>query len=186
MIVLVCGLPGSQKTNLCDILVKRGFTCTSMSKFIYDIMKQNKITITLENLMKQSLRIRRKFGDTYLAGRCIEKIECDKNSKKIVIDSVRMFKEVDMFRSVFSCVVVLAIHSTPKGRYEYMFAHPKSLVKNKKDAERLDIHELELGVGNVILLADYFIFHDGCIDRSEEIELKVLNFLNWLEKRKGD
>ncbi len=82
MIILVCGLPGSQKTNLCDILVKRGFAYISMSEFIYDFMQQSKLAITLENLMEQSLLIRRKFGDSYLAERCIGKIENDKNSKK--------------------------------------------------------------------------------------------------------
>ena len=128
-IILISGLAGAQKTNLCDIFEKKGFKSISMSKFIYKLMQSSNTIVTLENLMKQSLYIRREFGTTYLAEKCIEEIKNDENSDKYIIDGVRTLEEVDKFRSTYSCVIVLAIHSTPLGRHNYMVTHPKSLVK---------------------------------------------------------
>ncbi len=169
-VILVAGLPGSQKTTLCKMLTKKGFSHLSMSSIVYKPIRETNKPITLENLLGSSLAIRREFGEECLATNCIEEIT-KSSQRKFVVDGIRTPEEVKAFKNAFQTCKLIAIHSTRLGRYEYMVNHPESLVRTYEQANTLDSHELALGVSTVVLLlADYFVLHDGLRDRTREIE----------------
>jgi len=69
--------------------------------------------------------------------------------------------------------VLIAIHSSPKTRYERLIKRGRAEDKKYEDLAKRDFEELQMGIGNVIAMADYVLTNEGDVEDfiSQGIEL---------------
>jgi len=125
---------------------------------------------TLEELIRYSITIRERLGIECIAEACVKHI-IEKAEQRVVVDGVRSMIEVEVFKRTFVRTTVLALIVPRAGRYQYMFNHPQSVVRTEAQARMLDLHELSLGAGELLLLGpDYYLLHRGVVDQSSFFE----------------
>ena len=98
------------------------------------------------------------------------------NACAVIIDGVRSLDEVEYFRERLSGhVVILAIHASPRTRFERLLRRGRpGDPKNWDEFRRRDMKELSWGLGNVIALADIMLVNEG---RLNEFISSVRNLL---------
>ena len=173
-IVGIAGMPGAGKTLAASIAKQMNFEVIVMGDVVREEAKRRGLMPTPENLGKLMLQMRKEEGKAVIAKKCIPKIEKGK-SDFVAIDGIRSLHEVEEFRRFFPNFTILAIHSSPKTRFERLFKRKRSDDPEKWATflER-DMRELEVGLGHVIALADHLIVNEGS---KTEFENKVREFL---------
>ncbi|WP_286189059.1 AAA family ATPase [Sulfolobus sp. S-194] len=172
-IIAITGMPGSGKGELAKILREKGIKVITMSDVLRE--KYYKEAKEGERLMDFAKRIRELYGKGAIAKLCIEKIE---REKIVAFDGVRNWEEIEEFKKIGD-VTIIAVHSPPKLRYERL------LKRGRKDDTltveglvKRDWEELEMGIGNVIALADYILINDSTIEefksKAEELLKRIL------------
>jgi len=153
-------MPGSGKGELAKIFQEFGIKVITMS----DVLRERyyKEAKEGERLMDFAMRMRKLYGKGVVAKMSIEKIS--KEEKVVVFDGVRNWEEIEEFKKLGE-VIIIAVHSPPKLRYERL------LKRGRKDDTltiegliKRDWEELEMGIGNVIALADYVLVNDTTIE----------------------
>ena len=178
-VVGIAGMPGAGKTLAAKIAKQMNFEVVVMGDVVREEARKRGLTPSPENLGKLMIQMREEEGEAVIAKRCIPKIEKAK-SELVVIDGIRSLHEVEEFRRFFPNFIVLAVHASPKTRFERLFKRKRS-DDPKKWATFLerDMRELKVGLGNVIALADYLIVNEGS---KAEFEEKVKEFLEKVVK----
>ncbi len=147
-------MPCAGKTTAIKILSGK-FPVVSMGDAIRRDIKEKNID---KDMREYSTEIRKK-DKSYVAKICIPEIE-KIQKKNCIVDGVRNYEEVEEFRKFYD-VVLLAIHASPKKRYE-------RFTNRKRPDDNLtydgfinrDISELSWGLGNVIALSDLIISNE--------------------------
>jgi dephospho-CoA kinase len=86
---------------------------------------------------------------------------------------VRSLEEVEEFRKVGDAKII-AVHSSPKTRYERLSRRGRSDdPKSWEEFRERDLRELDVGIGRVISLADEIIINEGTLEDLKENTLKV-------------
>ncbi len=177
LILLITGMPGAGKTTLAEILSKKGFVKISMGDVVREEAVKRGYGLDDKGQSKTMRILREEEGPDAIAKLCIEKIKkIDK--EKFVIDGVRSLAEVSRFKTVGS-VKILAVHASPKRRFSLLTKRGREDDPKKwEEFERRDERELQLGLGNVIALADYMVVNEKIsIKELEEVVVKVLEDL---------
>ena len=178
-VVGIAGMPGAGKTLAAKIAKQMNFEVVVMGDVVRGEARKRGLTPSPENLGRLMIQMREEEGEAVIAKRCIPKIEKAK-SDLVVIDGIRSLHEVEEFRRFFPNFIILAVHTSPKTRFERLFKRKRS-DDPKKWATFLerDMRELKVGLGNVIALADYLIVNEGS---KAEFEEKVKEFLEKVVK----
>ena len=178
-VVGIAGMPGAGKTLAAKIAKQMNFEVVVMGDVVREEARKRGLTPSPENLGKLMIQMREEEGEAVIAKRCVPKIE-EAKSELVVIDGIRSLHEVEEFRRFFPNFIVLAVHASPKTRFERLFKRKRS-DDPKKWATFLerDMRELKVGLGNVIALADYLIVNEGS---KAEFEEKVKEFLEKVVK----
>ena len=95
--MLIIGITGKYcagKTTVCEYLKDKSFYYNSLSDELREILKEQKIPITRENLIAKGNELRQKEGNSFLSKRLLKKMDRDKN---YVIDSLRNPDEIREF-----------------------------------------------------------------------------------------
>mgnify|MGYP000020465455 CR=1 FL=1 len=173
-VVGIAGMPGAGKTLAASIAKQMNFEVIVMGDVVREEAKRRGLMPTPENLGRLMLQMRKEEGRAVIAKRCIPKIK-EAKSDFVIIDGIRSLHEVEEFRKFFPNFTILAIHSSPKTRFERLFKRKRSDDPEKWATflER-DMRELEVGLGHVIALADHLIVNEG---PKIEFENKVREFL---------
>lgn len=173
-VVGIAGMPGAGKTLAAKIAKQLGFSIVVMGDVVREEAKKRGLKPSPENLGRLMLQMREKEGEAVIAKRCIPKIE-EAKGDFIIIDGVRSLHEVREFKRFFPNFILLAVHASPKTRFERLFKRKRSDDPEKWATfmER-DMRELNVGLGHVIALADYLIVNEGS---KAEFEKKVRVFL---------
>jgi dephospho-CoA kinase len=152
-------MPGSGKDTLSQAIKERGYKVIVMS----DVLKERyaKEALPGERLMDFAFRMRRERGRGFVAELTLEKL--DPKDKVVVINGVRNWEEVEVFRRVGETVLI-AIHSSPKTRYERLIKRGRTEDKKYEDLAKRDFEELQMGIGNVIAMADYVLTNEGDVE----------------------
>jgi len=96
-----------------------------------------------------------------VAQRCVPKIHTQK-SDVVIVEGVRSLDEVIEFKKNFATFKLLAIHASPKIRFERLFGRSRSDDPlSKKVFEERDNRELRVGIGSAIAMADHVIENEG-------------------------
>lgn len=170
-------MPGSGKSAIINLAKENNIPVVSMGDIVrHETLKQGLI-LNPENVGKTAIFLRKLHGKEAIVVPCLKYIfEKYKNEKFVVIEGIRSIYEVNYLKKhVF--LEIIAIHSSPKTRFERLSARNREDDSNSLDTfiER-DNRELDFSIGSVISLADYVVVNE------EEYD-KFLENLNSLLKK---
>jgi dephospho-CoA kinase len=156
----VAGMPGSGKGAFRKMLQKMGYPVVIMGDVVREEVKRRNLKPTPENLGKTMLNLRELEGPAAVAKRCIPKLK--KATGRIVgVDGIRSLAEVEEFKKHFPNFILIAIHASPKTRYQRMFRRKRSDdPPNWENFMERDLRELGVGMGAVIAAADHTIVNE--------------------------
>lgn len=159
LILLITGMPGAGKTTLARYLGKLGYTKISMGNVVREEAVKRGFGLDDEGQSKTMKLLREEAGPAAIAKLSAKKIE-NLEGDRFVVDGVRSLDEVFYFKKVGS-IRVIAVHASPKRRYEFLTKRGrKDDPKKWEEFEKRDMRELELGLGDVIALADHMVVNE--------------------------
>jgi len=152
-------MPGSGKGELAKLFQEINVKVITMSDVLRE--KYLKEAKEGERLMDFAIRMRKLYGKGVVAKMSIEKIH---DEKIVVFDGVRNWEEIEEFKKLGE-VIIIAVHSPPKVRYERLLKRArKDDTLTVEGLIKRDWEELEMGIGNVIALADYVLVNDTTVE----------------------
>lgn len=159
--VIFVGMPGSGKSMGAKCATAIGIPVIVMGDIVREEATRRKLSQTPKTLGEIMLDLRSKFGPAVIADRCKERISKMKESN-IVIDGARSEAEIESFRQMIESVTVVAIHSSPKVRFQRLIERqrPDDAFTWETFLER-DSRELDVGLGRVIAQADVVLVNEG-------------------------
>ncbi len=161
--VVVVGMPGSGKSTCIEVASRvLGVPRVSMGDAVRAEARRR--GIPFEKLNEFADELRRVRGPQVVAELTMPLLQ-SMDSDVCIVEGVRSLYEVDYFREAGLRVVVVAIHSSPRTRFERL------LKRGRPDDPRdwgsfveRDRRELSWGIGSVIALADYMIVNEGSVE----------------------
>lgn len=167
-VIGVTGMPGAGKDTVREVVREFGFALVVMGDAVRAEAKRRNLEPTTENLGKVMLQIRAEEGPGVLAKRCVPKIKAA-NSPVVVVDGVRSMHEVEEFRKGFPDFRIVALHASPRTRFERLVQRDRSDdPKDWKSFAERDQRELNVGIGEVIALADSMVVNEGTREQFRE------------------
>jgi len=161
IVVGVTGMPGAGKATAKKMVQEMGYSVMVMGDEIREETKRRKLKPTPKNIGMVMLKLRDEEGLCVVAKRCIPKIEKAKR-RVVIVDGIRSPHEVEEFKRRFPNFTLIAIHASPKTRFQRLFQRKRSDdPKGWKTFMERDLRELTVGLGNVIATADYMIMNEG-------------------------
>lgn len=166
--IVIAGMPGSGKTVFSDVAREMGFGVYIMGDVIREELVRRGLPITRDNMSLVAREMRVLHGEDIVARRIADKILMDRCKLVsgdgcccVVIDGARSISELDLFRRVFSRVILVAIHASPRARFARLVSRGRDGdPKSWEDFEMRDRFELSMGLGGLIALADIMIINE--------------------------
>ena len=180
IVVGLAGMPGSGKSLVVDTARELGYAIVIMGDVIREETLKLGLDLTPQNVGKVMLQLRADGGVTVVAPKCIPKIETKENSK-VLIDGLRSLPEVEAFKTHFAKFGIAAIHASPEIRFTRLSSRRRSddsngwVVFNERD-----MRELNVGLGNVIAMAEQMIINDSSFD---EVKVRISVALRRIEQK---
>lgn len=166
-IIIVVGFSGSGKSTFINAMNLPSNNVYITSQPMISKLKKNKLAINHDTIFKLSQELYCK--DPFWQVKLIEKTLKDKPF--IIIDGPRRILEVEKIKKIFKNVIVIAIASSAKIRFNRLKKRKKIRSKNKKDFARLeDDEKAKMKTESLIKKADFIIQNDA----SNKISLQEL------------
>jgi dephospho-CoA kinase len=167
LVIGIAGMPGSGKSLVVDTSLELGYEVVVMG----DVVRQETIKcgfeLTPQNVGKVMLELRQKEGNFVIAQKCIPKIE-EKPSNKVLVDGIRSLYEANIFKEHFSKFSLVAIHASPEIRFNRLSKrHRSDDPAEWKVFNERDIRELNVGLGNVIAMAEQMIVNENSLEHTK-------------------
>lgn len=146
-----------------------------MGDVIRELAAASRLEATPDNLGKLMLAIRRKEGSEAVAKRILAKVD-QSNPQRTCIEGLRSLSEVDLIRAKLRNLTVIAVLAPPEVRFKRL--HSRERGDDTKSLETFadrDKREIEVGLGGVLALADYFLINDGTIEELRESTTKFMS-----------
>lgn len=161
-VIGIVGMPGSGKSDAADVARSMGIPVVVMGDIIRQEVAGSGQAIGPETLRSMMVCLREKHGKNVVAERCIPLIRSFRSRKIVVVDGLRSLDEVKVFRREFPNMNVIAVHSSPKTRYDRLKERRRTDDPDTwKDSYNRDRLELDIGIGEVIALADVVVSNEG-------------------------
>lgn len=172
-LILITGMPGARKSDVANILVSYGNVKFNMSDIIRQELDRLGMDPTPDNYHGVATQMRRSYGPDVLARQTLENLQyCPERFK--VIDGLRTPGELHCFRENTSFVRLVAVHASRRRRYDRIRKRSGRELQALSQLERQDRQNLDLGVAELMALADYVIINGDYIGLSlEEATLTV-------------
>jgi len=162
--ILLTGMPGSGKSIVSEVAAEMGIRVYNMGDVIREEAKRRGLPLTDKELGQLARELRLKYGKGAIAKLTAQRMLAH-GEETCLIDGVRSLEEVETFRKYFDTVTIVAVHSSPRTRFERLKRRGREDdPKSWEDFVSRDLRELSLGVGNVIALADFMIVNEGSIE----------------------
>ena len=156
-------MPGAGKGAFRRVIQRMDYPVVIMGDEVREEVKRRNLKPTPENLGKIMLQLREVEGQAAVAKRCIKKL---KNTKEgiVVVDGIRSLHEVEEFKKHFTNFNLIALHTSPKTRYQRLSQRKRSDDPNSWETFiQRDLRELSVGLGAVIAAADHMIVNEGTL-----------------------
>ncbi len=174
--ICVAGLPGSGKTLVSEAARKLGFKVIVMGDAVRREAMKRGVPLTREGLGSLMLRLREEMGPAAVAKLCLMQVSPDDDV--VVFEGTRSLAEVEVFKQHFNHVVIVAVHASPRLRYERLKRRGRSDdPSNWSEFVERDLRELKVGLGEVIALADYMIVNEESPTQAFSLASKILREL---------
>ena len=125
VVVGIAGMPGAGKGVFRRTVQRIGYPVVVMGNEVREEVKRRNLKPTPENLGKIMLQLRESEGPAAVAKRCIPKLKRAKEGI-VVIDGIRSLHEVEEFKKQFQNFTLIAIHASPKTRFQRLFRRRRS------------------------------------------------------------
>ncbi|MGD0644250.1 MAG: AAA family ATPase [Candidatus Bathyarchaeia archaeon] len=180
LVVGLAGMPGSGKSLVVETAREQGYAIVVMGDVIREETAKRGLELTPQNVGKVMLQLRADGGNYVVAQKCIPKIE-EQTCTKVLVDGIRSLYEVDIFKTHFAKFSLAAVHASPETRFNRLFNRRRSDDPNgwKSFCER-DMRELNVGLGNVIAMAEQMIVNNNSV---EQVKVKVEDALRRIEEK---
>ncbi len=158
--ICVTGMPGAGKSVIAKYIAKElGVKLYTMGDAVRRAAKKAGVGSDAKSMMEFAKNLRRKYGSAVVARLILEELK-ENSSELLIIDGIRNIDEVAEFRKHGS-VVLVAVHASPRERFRRLKlrGRPDDPSTWEEFVER-DMRELELGIGNVIALADVMVVNE--------------------------
>jgi dephospho-CoA kinase len=173
-IIAVVGMPGAGKAIVSKAASSRGIPVLVCGDVVREETKKRGLSPTPENIGKVMLSIRQEDGPDVVAKRLIPKITSS-GAPLVVVEGVRSMAEVEELRRNHT-VVIVAVHASPKTRYERLAARARSDdPKSWQEFAERDARELGVGIGNVIALAQEMLVNEKSVEEMDALSDIVLS-----------
>ena len=161
VVVGIASMPGAGKATFNEIASRKGYDVVVMGDEIREETKRRRLEPTPENIGKIMLQLRKEEGQAVVAKRCIPKIERAKGNI-VFVDGIRSLHEAEEFKKHLPNFILIAIHSSPKTRFQRLFRRKRSDdPKGWETFMERDLRELSVGIGATIATADQMIVNEG-------------------------
>ena len=168
------GMPGSGKSLVVETAQKQGYAVVTMGDVVREEALKANLELNPANVGKTMLEMRKKGGDGVVAIKNIPKIE-QQTSNKILIDGLRSLHEAEVFKKHFREFKLIAIHASPKTRFNRLLLRGRS--DDPKDWDTFlarDLRELSVGLGNAIAMSEHLVVNECSIAETKEKILQKL------------
>jgi dephospho-CoA kinase len=173
-VIAIVGMPGSGKAIVSKAASIRGIPVLVCGDVVREETKKRGLTPTPENTGKVMLAMRKEEGPAVVAKRLIPKI-ASSAAPLLVVEGVRSMAEVEALRRNHT-VVIVAVHASPKTRYERLVARGRSDdPKSWEEFADRDARELGVGIGDVIALAQEMLINEASFEDMSAASETVLS-----------
>ncbi len=166
-------MPACGKEEFLKVAQSRGFAVVRMGDTVREEAVKSRVNIKDPDLGNFADSERRKHGFGIWAQRTIPRI----SSKLNLIDGIRGYAEVEVYRGAYSTAVrIVAVHASPAIRLERAMKRKRQDdTANEHDFEARDRRELSWGLGTVIALADHLIVNERGLEDFRKEATAVLD-----------
>ena len=173
----VVGLPGSGKSIVSEVAKELGIPTIVMGDVIRQTCIDRGLEINSENVGTVMVKIREEEGMNIVAKRTLPKLsEIEKSV--VIIDGLRSFEEVELFRKHLNKFFIVAIHASPRTRYARIRKRSRfDDSKNLKVIQERDFREINAGIAKIIALADVMFVNEGRIKPLKRRISKILRLI---------
>jgi dephospho-CoA kinase len=173
-IITIVGMPGAGKAIVSKIASSHDVPVLICGDVVREETKKRGLAPTPENTGKVMLSIRQEDGPAVVAKRLIPKI-ASSGAPLVVVEGVRSMAEVEELRRNHT-VVIVAVHASPKTRYERLVARGRSDdPKSWEEFAERDERELGVGIGNVIALAQEMLVNEKSFEDMNAVSDTVVS-----------
>ncbi len=155
-------MPGCGKEEALAVAQNLGFSIVRMGDVVREEALRRGLPITDAAVGGMAHAERQANGLGVWAERTLSRIQ----GEHVLIDGLRGRAELDIFRGAFGDdLSVVAVHASPKTRYERMMRRGRGDDAGTIEAFRArDLRELSWGLGDVIATADVMLVNEGTLD----------------------
>jgi dephospho-CoA kinase len=176
-VIAICGMPGSGKGVAAEAARQVGFRVLALGDVIREETERRGLDPSPKNMGTVMLQVRAEEGPAAVAKRLLPKIEAAQ-SGAVVVEGVRSLDELDELRSKYD-VWTVTIHASPQTRFQRLLARNRS--DDPKDMETFnerDRRELNVGLCQVVALADLLLVNEGKIEELQTAFKQILHKLD--------
>jgi dephospho-CoA kinase len=161
-VVCLTGMPGCGKEEALAVAQGLGFSIVRMGDVVREEANRRGLPITDSAVGGMANAERQTHGLGVWAERTLPRIRGD----RVFVDGLRGRAELEVFRKAFGDdLVVVAVHASPKTRYDRMFRRQRRDDAASLEAFRArDVRELGWGLGDAIAMADVMLVNEGTLD----------------------
>jgi len=178
-VIAISGMPGAGKGVAAEAANQLGLTVLNLGDVIREETERRGLEPTPKNVGNVMLQVRAAEGPAAVAKRLLPKIEAVQAST-IVVEGIRSLHELAELKSRFD-VITVAIHASPETRFQRLLSRGRSDDPKTWDVfQERDFRELDVGLGQVIALADQILINESAIS---ELQSDFRDFVSKLNKQ---
>lgn len=173
-LIIIAGMPGAGKEEFLSATRRLGLPFLRMGDLVREY--HSKRTSSDEELSIGAFASaeRKRHGFDIWAKRAIEHMDGD----VFVIDGCRSRDEVEAYMALTDDVTVVAIHSSPKTRYERLVKRGRDdAPANLAEFDARDTREIGWGLAETIALADVMLVNEGTLEEFWKLSGEVAEAL---------
>ncbi len=161
-VIAISGMPGAGKGVAAEAAKQLGLQVLVLGDVIREETERRGLDPTPKNVGDVMLQLRTEEGPAAVANRLLPKVDAI-HSSTIVVEGIRSLHELAEIKSRFD-VVTVAIHASPASRFQRLLSRNRSDdPKTWSVFQERDTRELEVGLGDVIALAETILCNEGTI-----------------------
>jgi len=156
-------MPGCGKEEVVGVAEALGYAIVRMGDVVREEAMRRGLPITDAAVGGMAHSEREAHGFGIWAERTLPRIR----GERVFVDGLRGRAELEVFRAAFGDrLIVVAVHASPKTRYERMLRRRRLDDAGSIEAFRArDLRELGWGLGDVIATADVMLVNEGTLDK---------------------
>lgn len=160
--IAISGMPGAGKGVAAEAAKQLGLQVLVLGDVIREETEHRGLDPTPKNVGNVMLQLRAEGGPAAIAKRLLPKVDAI-HSSTVVVEGIRSLHELAELKSRFD-VVTVAIHASPASRFQRLLSRNRSDDPKTWDVfQERDSRELEVGLGDVIALAETILCNEDTI-----------------------